>query len=107
VRGWYFQDKGKLVTLRVRGNLDCNDGELLHRWAEVLGLAWGSTWKIQAELLTGTLVTVLDEYAIQDYNMGAGYAQQQRNVPAKVRSFIEHLKRVYLAAGVLGDVRRA
>jgi len=99
VGGWYFQDKGKLVTLRVRGNLDCNDGELLHRWAaEGLGLAWRSTWEIQAELLSGALVTVLDDYAIADYDIRAVYPQQ-RNVPAKVRFFIEHLKQVYAAPG--------
>jgi DNA-binding transcriptional LysR family regulator len=99
VGGWYFQDKGKLVTLRVRGNLDCNDGELLHRWAgEGLGLAWRSTWEIQAELLRGDLVTVLDDYAIADYDIRAVYPQQ-RNLPAKVRFFIEHLKQVYAAPG--------
>lgn len=32
-RGWYFLKDGKSVTVRVEGNLDCNDGELLHRWA--------------------------------------------------------------------------
>ncbi|MDB5959009.1 MAG: LysR family transcriptional regulator, partial [Massilia sp.] len=48
-RGWYFQKDGKAVTVRVQGNLDCNDGELLHRWAsEGIGLAWRSTWEIQA-----------------------------------------------------------
>ena len=31
-RGWYFQRHGKIATMRVAGNLDCNDGELLHRW---------------------------------------------------------------------------
>ncbi|HVL75224.1 MAG TPA: LysR family transcriptional regulator, partial [Noviherbaspirillum sp.] len=32
-RGWYFQHNGRPVTVKVNGNLDCNDGELLHRWA--------------------------------------------------------------------------
>jgi DNA-binding transcriptional LysR family regulator len=97
--GWYFRDKGKLVTMRVRGNLDCNDGELLHRWAaEGLGLAWRSTWEIQAELASGALVTVLDQYALEDYDVRAVYPQQQ-HTPAKVRFFIEHLKQVFSTAG--------
>ncbi len=97
--GWYFKDKGKLLTIRVRGNLDCNDGELLHRWAaEGLGLAWRSMWEIQSELASGELVTVLDEYAVADYDIRAVYPQQ-RNVPAKVRCFIEHLKQVYSTPG--------
>ncbi len=97
--GWYFREKGKTVTVRVRGNPDCNDGELLHRWAvEGLGLAWRSTWEIQAELASGALVTVLDQYAIADYDIRAVYPQQ-RHVPAKVRLFVEMLKEVYAGNG--------
>ena len=98
-RGWYFQKDGKPVTIKVNGNLDCNDGELLHRWAsEGLGLAWRSTWEIQAQLAAGELVTVLDEYALPDYDIMAVY-MQQRHLPARVRAFIETLKRVYAQPG--------
>jgi len=98
-RGWYFQKDGKPVTIKVNGNLDCNDGELLHRWAsEGLGLAWRSTWEIQAQLAAGELVTVLDEYALPDYDIMAVY-MQQRHLPARVRAFIETLKRVYTQPG--------
>jgi DNA-binding transcriptional LysR family regulator len=98
-RGWYFQKNGKPLTVRVSGNLDCNDGELLHRWSlEGLGLAWRSTWEIQRELSAGELVTVLDEFALPDYDIMAVYPQQ-RHVPAKVRLFIDHLKQVYVEPG--------
>lgn len=94
-RGWYFQKSGKQIAVRVDGNLDCNDGELLHRWSvEGLGLAWRSTWEIQRELESGALVTVLDEFALPDYTIMAVYPQQ-RHVPAKVRFFVEYLKGVY------------
>ena len=98
-RGWYFQKEGKPVTIKVNGNLDCNDGELLHRWAsEGLGLAWRSTWEIQAQLAAGALVTVLDEFALPDYDIMAVY-MQQRHLPARVRSFIDTLKTVYAQPG--------
>ncbi|PYD87504.1 LysR family transcriptional regulator [Pseudomonas syringae pv. pisi] len=98
-RGWYFQKEGKPVTIKVNGNLDCNDGELLHRWAsEGLGLAWRSTWEIQAQLAAGELVTVLDEFALPDYDIMAVY-MQQRHLPARVRSFIDTLKTVYAQPG--------
>jgi DNA-binding transcriptional LysR family regulator len=98
-RGWYFQKNGKPVTIRVSGNLDCNDGELLHRWSlEGLGLAWRSTWEIQRELSAGELLTVLDEYALPHYDIMAVYPQQ-RHVPAKVRLFIDHLKQLYNRPG--------
>ncbi|CAJ0718492.1 LysR family transcriptional regulator [Ralstonia mannitolilytica] len=98
-RGWYFQQNGKAVTVKVNGNLDCNDGELLHRWmGEGLGLGWRSTWEIQPELESGALMTVLDDYALPDYDILAVYPQQ-RPVPAKIRFFIEHLKTVFAQPG--------
>jgi DNA-binding transcriptional LysR family regulator len=98
-RGWYFQKNGKAVTVKVSGNLDCNDGELLHRWAcEGLGLGWRSTWEIQAQLASGELMTVLDEYALLQYDIMAVYAQQ-RHLPAKVRFFIDALKSIYAQPG--------
>ncbi|MCB1957261.1 MAG: LysR family transcriptional regulator [Rhodocyclaceae bacterium] len=97
--GWSFQKEGKPVTIRVRGNPDCNDGEMLHRWARGgVGLAWRSTWEIQRELSRGELVTVLDEFAIPDYDVRAVYPQQ-RHIPAKVRFFVEHLRRIYAQPG--------
>jgi DNA-binding transcriptional LysR family regulator len=94
---WTFQVKGRNVRVPVRGKLDCNDGELLHRWAcEGLGLAWRSTWEIGAELARGELVTVLDEFAIPDYDIRAVYPPQ-RHVPARVRFFIDHLRNLYAA----------
>ncbi|CAJ0708850.1 HTH-type transcriptional regulator DmlR [Ralstonia sp. LMG 32965] len=104
-RGWYFQQNGKAVTVKVNGNLDCNDGELLHRWmGEGLGLGWRSTWEIQPELESGALMTVLDDYALPDYDILAVYPQQ-RPVPAKIRFFIEHLKSVYGQAGYWSRTR--
>jgi DNA-binding transcriptional LysR family regulator len=98
-RGWFFQQHGKPVTIRVNGNLDCNDGELLHRWAcEGLGLAWRSTWEIQAELASGKLITVLDDFALPQYDIVAVYPQQ-RHLPAKIRFFIDWLKTVYAQPG--------
>ncbi|RJF96657.1 LysR family transcriptional regulator [Noviherbaspirillum cavernae] len=94
-RGWYFQKNGKPVTIKVNGSLDCNDGELLHRWAcQSLGLAWRSTWEIQPQLASGELVTVLDEYALPHYDIMAVYPQQ-RHLPAKIRFFIDVLKAIY------------
>ena len=98
-RGWYFQVDGKLVTVKVAGKLDCNDGQLLHRWAgEGLGLAWRSTWEIESQLAAGELVTVLDDYALPDYDIMAVY-MPQRHLPARVRAFIDTLKAAYAQPG--------
>lgn len=98
-RGWFFQRGGKVVSMRVGGRLDCNDGELLYRWVcEGLGLGWRSTWEVAQQLARGELETVLDEYALPDYDILAVYPQQ-RYVPAKVRYFIDYLKQVYARPG--------
>jgi DNA-binding transcriptional LysR family regulator len=98
-RGWYFQKSGKTVTVKANGNLDCNDGELLHRWAsEGLGLAWRSTWEIEPQLASGALITVLDKYALPEYDIMAVYPKP-KHLPAKVRFFIEALKAVYAKPG--------
>lgn len=98
-RGWYFQKDGKTVPVKVAGKLDCNDGELLHRWAsEGLGLAWRSTWEIESQLAAGELVTVLDDYALPQYDILAVY-MPQRHLPARVRAFIDTLKAAYARPG--------
>ncbi|MDB5761702.1 MAG: Transcriptional regulator [Herminiimonas sp.] len=105
-RGWYFQKDGKPVIIKVHGNLDCNDGELLHRWSsEGIGLAWRSTWEIQSQLASGELITVLDEYALPDYDITAVY-MQQRHLPAKVRFFIDALKSIFAQPDYWTQARR-
>ena len=98
-RGWTFLRDGRQVAVKVAGNLDCNDGELLYDWVKQgLGIGWRSTWEIQAELKAGELVTVLDEYALPAYDIQAVYPQQ-RYLPAKVRFFIDYLKAIYNTPG--------
>ena len=97
--GWLFRKGGRPVNVKVAGNLDCSDGELLHRWAvEGLGLAWRSTWEIAPELERGELVTVLDDYALPSYDIHAVYPQQ-RHVPARLKLFVDYLKAMYARAG--------
>ncbi len=94
-RGWHFKESNRTVVVRTSGNLDCNDGELLHRWClEGYGLAWRSTWEIQSELVSGKLVTVLDDFALPHYDIMAVYPQQ-RYLPLKTRLFIDQLKAIY------------
>ncbi|MFK0093477.1 LysR family transcriptional regulator [Pseudomonas sp. NPDC090592] len=98
-RGWTFMKEGRLVAMKVRGNLACNDGELLASWMQQgVGIGWRSTWEIQAELDSGALVTVLDEYALPDYDIQAVWPRQ-RELPAKTRCFIDFLKEIYSAPG--------
>ena len=92
---WTFQDKGAPVTTKVNGNLQCNDGEVLTRWALAgEGLAWRSAWEVSEEVKRGRLVTVLDEFAVPGNNIYAVYPER-RLLPAKVKLFIEYLRKTF------------
>jgi DNA-binding transcriptional LysR family regulator len=92
---WHFQDKGKPVTMKVAGNLQCNDGEVLTRWSLAgEGLAWRSAWEVSEEIKRGRLASVLDEYSVPGNNIYAVYPER-RLLPAKVKLFIEFLRRTF------------
>jgi DNA-binding transcriptional LysR family regulator len=98
-RGWLFRHAAGSSAVRVSGDLSCNDGELLFQWiTQGLGLGWRSTWEVQEALSSGELITVLDEYALPDYDIQALYPHQ-RFVPAKMQAFIAYLKEQYATPG--------
>jgi DNA-binding transcriptional LysR family regulator len=94
-RGWTFRQNGKNVTLKVAGNMVCNDGAVLHDWAlSGKGLAWRSMWEVGAEIESGRLVTVLDEFAAPGNDIYAVFAQR-RHLPLRIRAFVDFLRRAY------------
>ena len=98
-RGWTFRDNGKLLTLKVAGNMVCNDGEVLHDWALAgRGLAWRSMWEVGAEIEAGRLLTVLDRYAAPGNDIYAVFAQR-RHLPLRIRAFVDFLRHTYAQAG--------
>jgi DNA-binding transcriptional LysR family regulator len=98
-RGWTFQDGGKAVTLKVDGNMVCNDGAVLHDWALAgKGLAWRSMWEVSGEIAAGKLKTVLDEYAAPVSDIYAVFAQR-RHLPLRIRAFVDFLRRSYAQPG--------
>ncbi len=96
-RGWTFVDEGKPVTLKVGGNMVCNDGAVLHAWALAgKGLAWRSIWEVGGQIASGELVTVLDEFAAPGNDVHAVFAQR-RHLPLRIRAFVDFLRRSYAA----------
>jgi DNA-binding transcriptional LysR family regulator len=94
-RGWTFLDKGKTVTLKVGGNMECNDGAVLHAWSLAgKGLAWRSMWEVGAQIAAGELCTVLDEFAAPGNDIYAVFAQRQ-HLPLRIRAFVDFLRRSY------------
>lgn len=94
-RGWTFRQAGKNVTLKVTGNMVCNDGAVLHDWAlSGKGLAWRSMWEVGSAIESGQLVTVLDEFAAPGNDIYAVFAQR-RHLPLRIRAFVDFLRHAY------------
>ncbi len=94
---WRFGSGGRTETVRVRGSLASNDGEVVRDWAIAgHGLILRSWWDVADVVARGKLVTVLDGYRTPEANVYAVYPVP-RNLPAKVRLLVDFLAE-FLAA---------
>ncbi|MGV0985799.1 MAG: LysR family transcriptional regulator [Limnohabitans sp.] len=97
-RGWAFRTEGssnEVIHLRPGGPLDCSDGQVLHDWCLAgYGIAWRSTWEVEAEIQAGQLVAVLEDYAAPPNGIFVVFPQR-KHLPLRVRLWIDHLKQHY------------
>ncbi|MCV2370263.1 LysR family transcriptional regulator [Roseateles oligotrophus] len=94
-RGWAFLVDGEVIFARPAGRLDCSDGQVLHDWCLAgLGLAWRSTWEVEADIQAGRLVAVLDAFAAPPNGIFV-LIQQRKHLPLRVRLWIDFLKLNY------------
>ena len=98
-RGWAFTIDGEVQHLRPPGRLDCTDGQVLHAWCLAgLGLAWRSTWEVEADLAAGRLASVLYAHAAPPNGIYA-VLPHVRHLPLRVRLWIDFLKHSYATPG--------
>jgi len=100
-RGWAFSvpsgtgGEREIVHLRPGGPLDCSDGQVLHEWClGGQGIAWRSTWEVEADIRAGRLVSVLDDFAAPPNGIFALFPQR-RHLALRVRLWIDFLKHEY------------
>jgi DNA-binding transcriptional LysR family regulator len=94
-RGWAFVVDGALTRLRPSGRLDCSDGQVLLEWCLLgLGIAWCSSWEVDAEIAAGRLVSVLDQFAAPPNGIFAVFAHAM-HPPLRVRLWIDFLKQAW------------
>ncbi len=88
---WNFSGPGGKETIQVKGNLEANSAEALHR-AVLSGVGIGllPMWLIGADLKAGRLVEVLSTYHFPDSAVYAVYPPG-RHLSPKVRSFVDYL----------------
>lgn len=106
-RGWVFQvpqkgvqgEPNELIHLKPGGPLNCSDGQVLHDWCLAgYGIAWRSTWEVEAEVKAGVLVPVLQAFAAPPNGIYAVFPQR-KHLPLRVRLWIDFLKHHYGQAG--------
>jgi DNA-binding transcriptional LysR family regulator len=104
-RGWAFRVPvaakateaagHEVIHLRPSGPMDCSDGQVLHDWCMAgYGIAWRSTWEVEAEVSSGQLVTVLDDFAAPPNGIYAIFSQR-KHLPLRLRLWIDFLKDHY------------
>ena len=82
----------EVIYLKPAGPLDCSDGQVLHDWCLAgYGIAWRSTWEVEAEIASGQLVAVLESFAAPPNGIYAVFPQR-KHLPLRVRLWIEFLK---------------
>ncbi|MDP3423300.1 MAG: LysR family transcriptional regulator [Burkholderiaceae bacterium] len=102
-RGWAFQipldppEPGtrELIHLRPGGPLDCSDGQVLREWCLAgYGIAWRSTWEVEADIAAGRLVPVLEDFAAPPNGIYAVFPQR-KHLALRVRLWVDFLKQRY------------
>lgn len=84
--------KGRQVELvKVRGAVSSNDGDVVMNWAlEGHGIVQRSEWDVAKYLASGRLKEVMPGYTLPPADLYVYYLSR-RNLPAKVRAFIDFL----------------
>ncbi|EYC50095.1 LysR family transcriptional regulator [Hylemonella gracilis str. Niagara R] len=86
---------GELIHYRPQGPLDCSDGQVLHDWCLAgYGIAWRSTWEVEADVSAGRLVPVLEDYAAPPNGIYVVFPQR-KHLPLRLRLWLDFLKHHY------------
>lgn len=90
--------KRRTETVKTRGNLTTNDGEIAVRWAlDGHGILMRAEWDIARELAAGRLVQVLPQWDTPEADLHA-VVPQRLHLTTRVRAFVEFLAEAFTAA---------
>ena len=98
-KGWAFSlpkgEGSEVIYLRPTGPMNCSDGQVLHDWClRGWGIAWRSTWEVEAEIAAGQLVAVLEDFAAPPNGIYAVFPER-KHLALRVRLWIDFLKLHY------------
>jgi len=88
---WKFTRGHKTFTVKVRGALSSNDGEVVIKWAlDGHGIVMRAEWDIAKYLRSGRMELLLEGYDLPPADIYAVYPEKH-NLSAKVGVFIDFL----------------
>ncbi len=89
---WPFRRDGRDYVLSVEGNIEANNGETLGQLAAAgAGVARVGSFSVAAEIASGQLVPLLEEYNPGDVETIHAVFVGGANLPARVRAFVDFL----------------
>lgn len=89
---WPFSHEGEEFSLCVKGDIETNNGETLGQLAaNGVGVTRVGAFSVAAELASGKLVALLEEYNPGDVELIHAVFVGGVNVPARVRVFVDFL----------------
>ncbi|WP_256751888.1 LysR family transcriptional regulator [Mesorhizobium sp. Mes31] len=94
IDGWPFVDAaGAAVIIPITGNALVGDGEAMRLMTLAgVGISRLARWHVAADIATGRLVPLLEEFNPGDEEVThAVYVGQGRHLPARVRAFLDFL----------------
>ncbi len=97
---WRLRAGKRLETVKVRGPLSTNDGEIAVNWALAgHGIVLRAEWDVARYLRSGRLRQVLENWQPPPADIHAVYPERHQQ-SARVRAFVDHLAAHFAAAGL-------
>ena len=88
---WRLRSGKRAETVRVRGNLGTNDGEIAVSWALAgHGIVLRAEWDVARYIRSGRLQQVLENWQTPPADIHAVYPARHQGT-ARVRAFVDHL----------------
>jgi DNA-binding transcriptional LysR family regulator len=96
---WEFERRGEAMEIDVPGALSLDEMTLMHEAVRAgVGLSYLSEWTVKADLASGRLVQVLDDWT-PAYPGLCLYYPGRRHVPAGLRAFIDLIRKTAAGSG--------
>ena len=104
---WHFDYQGMEVSVHVSGTIRSNSSDVIRQCVlSDLGIAVSPRWLVQADLESGEMVTLLEDYIPTEFPINALYPQN-RYIPCRVKCFINYFNDVFAQYSVLATTGSA